>query len=58
MDCEYCMYYEYDEEFEEFACSRENALDEDDMYRIISRGAQECPFFRAGNEYQIVKKQI
>ena len=54
--CENCMNFEYDEEFDEYMCSKE--LDEDEMYRLMEGGVKECPFFRAGDEYQIVKHQM
>ncbi|MCR5250287.1 MAG: DUF6472 family protein [Lachnospiraceae bacterium] len=56
--CEQCMYLEYDEEFDDYVCVKENGMDEDDMYRLLSREEQQCPFFRAGDEYQIVKHQM
>lgn len=55
--CEDCMYFEWDEEFEEYYCSQ-SCLDEDDYGRIISDEHYSCPFYRTGNEYTIVKKQI
>ena len=54
--CEYCMYYEYDEEYEEYEC--QVAMDEDDYERLISQERTACPYFRSGDEYQIVKKQM
>jgi hypothetical protein len=54
--CDQCMYYEYDEEFDEYGCVME--LDEDDAYHVLTRGASQCPYFKAGDEYQVVKHQM
>ncbi len=54
--CDSCMYYEYDEEYDCYVCGA--GLDEDDMYRFLAGRAAECTFYRAGDEYQIVKHQM
>lgn len=48
-------YYEYDEDYESYVCLAN--LDEDDMAKFISRNYNECPFYRPGDEYTIVRKQ-
>ena len=53
--CEDCMYYEYDEEFECFSCLM--SLDEDEMYRFIQNRFNDCPYYKNGDEYSIVRKQ-
>lgn len=53
--CERCAFYEWDEEFELYSCQM--SLDEDEMQRF-SYTRKECPYFRFGDEYQIVKKQM
>ncbi|MBR5967679.1 MAG: hypothetical protein IK001_03670 [Lachnospiraceae bacterium] len=55
--CDDCMYYEYDEEYEEYYCAQAN-FDEDDCARMAEDPHYTCPFYRRGNEYTIVKKQI
>ena len=55
--CEDCIYYEYDDEFEEYYCSQ-SCLDEDDLAKMSEDSRFVCPFYRVGNEYTIVKKQI
>ena len=50
------MNYEYDEEYDCYVCT-EN-LDEDEMYRFISGDYKECPYYRFGDEYIIVRKQM
>ena len=42
--CDMCMFYEYDEEYEE-------------MVRFVMSGSKSCPYFRFGDEYTIVRKQ-
>lgn len=55
-NCEYCINYEYDEEFECYICLIN--LDEDEMRLFVSGTFRECPYFRMGDEYTIVRKQI
>ena len=38
-------------------CAQGAALDEDEMARYLSRSTRACPFFEAGDEYSIVRKQ-
>ena len=55
-NCESCMYFGYDEEFEEYYC--EVNLDEDDMARFLSRKYKSCPYFKNGDEYRVVRHQM
>ena len=54
--CEECMHFIYDDEMECYDC--EMQLDEDEVCRFLSSGQHQCPFYRFGDEYQIVKKQM
>ena len=54
-NCEDCINYAYDEEYEEYVCCVD--LDMDEFERIRRQGVSGCPFFRPGDEYSIVKKQ-
>ncbi len=54
--CDICMYYSYDDEYDCYTC--EIDLDEDEMWRFMSDHDYACPYFRMGNEYTIVHKQI
>lgn len=54
-NCERCMHYDYDEDYECYVCLMN--LDEDEMARFMQRNNRDCPYFRFGDEYQIVKKQ-
>lgn len=53
--CEYCAYYTYDEEYEEYVCDA--ILDEDEYYRLLTEKTPSCPYFRDGDEYKTVRKQ-
>lgn len=52
--CDNCMNFVYDEDYEEYVCIAN--IDEDEYYRFASYG--KCPYFRFGDDYTIVKKQI
>ena len=53
--CDLCMYYEYEEEYECYVCSMN--LDEDEMYKFLKNSFDNCPYFKNGDEYSIVRKQ-
>ena len=55
-NCETCMNYEYDEEYEYYVCTKN--LDEDEMYRFVKGEFKDCPYYQFGDEYQIVRKQM
>jgi len=54
--CDTCLYYEYDEEYDEYSCSVD--MDEDDYGRLLSGHYKDCPFYRSDNEYEVVKHQM
>ncbi len=54
--CEYCAYNEYDETDEAYFCSVN--MDEDDMARFIQSGYRDCRYFRSGDEYRVVRRQM
>ncbi len=54
--CDICVNYEYDAEMEDYACVID--MDEDESMRLFSDREYSCPYFRPGNEYTIVHKQI
>ena len=54
--CEYCSNYIYDEEFGYYICDVN--LDEDEYYRFISTEYKECPYYRNGDEYIVVRHQL
>ena len=55
-NCENCMYYTYDEDYECYVCDMD--LDEDEMIRFLSGSSENCAHFRFGDEYRIVRKQM
>ena len=56
MRCEECQYYTYDEDYEEYVCDMD--MDEDDYSRLMTRGFKECPYYRNGDEYKVVRHQM
>ena len=55
-DCERCQFYSFDEYAEEYVCDVE--MDEDELIRLSGRNFKECPYFRDGDEYKVVRHQI
>ena len=53
--CEDCLYYDYDEEYEDYVCMM--SFDEDEAVRYLSSGKNRCPYFRFYDEYKSVQKQ-
>lgn len=54
-NCEDCLYYVYDEEYDCYSCTMN--LDEDDNVRLTYRKNSSCPYYRNGDEYLTVRKQ-
>lgn len=54
--CDYCANYVYDEETETYYCDVN--LDEDEYYRFLTSNVKECPYYRSGDEYKIVRHQM
>ena len=53
--CDDCMYFEDDEEFGYSVCQQD--LDEDEMRLFIQDTFDNCPYYRSGDEYSIVRHQ-
>ena len=53
--CDDCLYYVYDEECDYTVCEQD--LDEDEMRRFLSYDVQNCPYYRSGDEYSLVRHQ-
>lgn len=56
--CESCVYYAYDEDWEDWVC--QVGLDEDDLGRLLGSERSErseCPHYRLDDEYGVVRKQ-
>lgn len=56
VNCESCMNYEYDEDYDYYVCTLD--LDQDEMYRFVCGQFYDCPYYRYGDEYSIVRKQM
>ena len=54
--CAACVYYVYDEEYGEYLCDME--MDEDEYVRLVSDSHYRCPYYRSGDEYRVVRKQM
>ena len=54
--CENCAFYAWDEDYECYIC--EMGLDEDEMVRFLQDTYYDCPYYRNGDEYAVVRKQI
>lgn len=49
------MNYYYDEEYDCYTCAQD--MDEDEVFRLMQRGSSDCPYYRRGDDYTIVRKQ-
>lgn len=55
-NCDSCAYYSYDEEYEAYMCDIN--MDEDELVRFLSDSHYSCPYYRNGDEYAVVRKQM
>lgn len=55
-NCETCIYNVYDEEYECYACQIN--MDEDELVRFTSDPHSQCHYYRLGDDYSIVRKQM
>ena len=53
--CDTCAFYGYDEDYGAYLCDMD--MDEDDYMRIMSDSHFQCPYYRNGDEYAVVRKQ-
>ena len=54
--CDTCAYYGYDEDMEEYVCDMD--MDEDEWMRFMTDSHYACPYYRNGDEYAVVRKQM
>ena len=52
--CESCSNYTYDSDEDTWICNMD--LDEDEVYRFYT--SKECPYYRADDEYAVVRHQM
>ena len=55
-NCESCVFYDYDEEYETYVCTVN--LDQDEMESFVAGRTRSCPYYRFYDEYKSVHKQI
>jgi len=56
INCDSCLNYIYDEEYECYECSV--YLDEDQMSKFLQNSLDNCAQFQFNDEYKIVRKQM
>lgn len=54
-NCESCVYYDYDDELDDYVCTVN--LDEDEALDFISGRNNNCSYYRFYDEYKSVRKQ-
>ena len=54
-NCETCVFYDWDEEFDAYIC--QVSLDEDELERFVLGNTADCPYYRFYDEYKSVQKQ-
>lgn len=54
--CDSCANYVYDEDYECYTCDVN--LDEDEMAHFLADTFYHCPYYRLGDEYAVVRKQM
>ena len=54
--CDTCLYFEYDEDYEAYMCDMD--MDEDEYAHLMSDECYSCPYYRNGDEYAVVRKQM
>lgn len=54
-NCDSCVYYDYDDEYDTYICMMN--LDQDEMEKFVSYSFDNCPYYKAYDEYKMVKKQ-
>lgn len=55
-NCETCVNFVYDEDYECYICEQD--LDEDEMGKFLSSSFDNCPYYRLDDEYKIVRHQM
>ena len=54
--CETCAFYIYDGVYGAYLCDMN--MDEDDYVRTMSDRYYQCPYYRNGDDYAVVRKQM
>ena len=56
VSCESCTYYIYDEYYESYVCDKN--MDEDEYIRLMTDRYFHFTFYRNGDEFAVVRKQM
>ena len=56
MNCEECAFYAYDEDDDAYFCTVD--MDEDDYAKMMTDHRSQCPYYRNGDEYVVVRHQM
>lgn len=54
-NCEDCLYYDFDDNMDEYVCTV--GLDEDEAVDFLGGARNRCPYYRFYDEYKSVQKQ-
>ncbi len=54
--CDTCAYFAYDDDYEDYVCDIN--MDEDDYRRLVESHYKECPYYRDGDDYKVVRHQM
>ena len=54
--CDTCAYLTYDADYEDYVCDIN--MGEDDYSRFLESKRKECPFYRDGDDYKVVRHQM
>lgn len=53
--CETCVWYVYDEDYDDYICGMD--LDEDELAHFLAADTRSCPYWRPGDDYITARKQ-
>ena len=53
--CESCVFYLYDEEYDDYVCDMD--LDEDEMVLFLQHQYTACPYFSFSDDYKLAGRQ-
>ncbi len=54
-NCESCVFYDYDEDWDSYVCTVN--LDQDELAAFLAGHTRTCPYYRFYDEYKSVQKQ-
>lgn len=54
-NCDDCAYFNYDEYYDCYVCDMN--LDEDEAEKFMRSAYDSCPYYRSGDDYELVRHQ-